>query len=155
MVANNEAADTEELFYNQSDAAKEKGKYILWTDEMDRCLTEQLVEQATLGNKLQKSFKQMALKAAVSVINKKFSLDLTTENIRNRLRTRKKQYRLVKELLSQHGFEWDERQKMVIANDSEWRQCIKVTFDRTDLRVLIKIKWFPIEGKNSMLMHEF
>ncbi|MBA0658141.1 hypothetical protein Goklo_010374 [Gossypium klotzschianum] len=125
FVANNEAADTEELFYNQSDAAKEKGRYILWTDEMDRCLMEQLVEQVNLGNKLQKSFKQVALKAAVSVISKKFSLDLTTENIRNRLRTWKKQYRLVKELLSQHGFKWDERQKMVIANDSEWRLCIK------------------------------
>ncbi|TYH15925.1 hypothetical protein ES288_A05G077800v1 [Gossypium darwinii] len=69
LVANNEAADTEELFYNQSDAAKERGK--------------------------------------------------------NRLGTWKKKYRLVKDLLSQHGFEWDERQKTVIANDSEWRQCIK------------------------------
>ncbi|MBA0594441.1 hypothetical protein Gorai_011346 [Gossypium raimondii] len=97
LVANNEAADTEELFYNQSDAAKEKGRYILWTDEMDRCLMEQLVEQVNLGNKLRK------------VLSK----------------TWKKQYRLVKELLSQHGFKWDERQKMVIANDSEWRLCIK------------------------------
>ncbi|XP_022732383.1 L10-interacting MYB domain-containing protein-like isoform X2 [Durio zibethinus] len=123
LTANNEAADTE--FYNQSDVAKDKGKYILWTDEMDRCLTEQLVEQVTLGNKLQKSFKPMAFRAALSVLNKKFSLELTTENIRNRLRTWKKQYRLVKELLSQQGFEWDERQKMVITNDSDWREGIK------------------------------
>ncbi|PPR94902.1 hypothetical protein GOBAR_AA25773 [Gossypium barbadense] len=86
---------------------------------------DDLVEQVTLGNKLQKSFKQVALKAAVSIINKKFPFDLTTENIRNRLGTWKKKYRLVKDLLSQHGFEWDERQKTVIANDSEWRQCIK------------------------------
>ena len=93
---------------------------------MDRCLTEQLVEQVTLGNKLQKSFKPVAFRAALSVLNKRFPLDLTTENIKNRLKTWKKQYRLVKELLSQHGFEWDERQKMVIANDLEWRECIKV-----------------------------
>ncbi|XWS52655.1 hypothetical protein CRYUN_Cryun11dG0089500 [Craigia yunnanensis] len=45
LTANNEAADTEELVCDQSDVAKDKGKYILWTDEMDRCLTEQLVEQ--------------------------------------------------------------------------------------------------------------
>ena len=47
LTANNEAADTEELLCDQSDVAKDKGKYILWTDEMDRCLTEQLVEQVT------------------------------------------------------------------------------------------------------------
>ncbi|XVF04897.1 hypothetical protein REPUB_Repub05bG0124600 [Reevesia pubescens] len=134
LTANNEAADTEELFYDQSDVAKDKGKYILWTDEMDRCLTEQLVEQVTLGNKLQKSFKPVAFRAALSVLNKKFSLDLTAENIRNRLRTWKKQYRLVKELLSQHGFEWDERQKMVIADDSEWRECLKRNPDVSRIR---------------------
>ncbi|XP_007015359.2 PREDICTED: uncharacterized protein LOC18590030 isoform X1 [Theobroma cacao] len=134
LTANNEAADTEELFYGQSDVAKDKGKYILWTDEMDQCLTEQLVQQVTIGNKHQKSFKPVAFRAALSVLNKKFSLDLTTENIGNRLRTWKKQYRLVKELLSQRGFEWDEGQKMVIANDSEWRECIKRNPDVSRIR---------------------
>ncbi|XVE59852.1 hypothetical protein DITRI_Ditri05aG0080200 [Diplodiscus trichospermus] len=134
LTANNEAADTEELFCDQSDVAKDKGKYILWTDVMDQCLTEVLVEQVTLGNKLQKSFKPVAFTAALSVLNKKFSLDLTAENIRNRLRTWKKQYRLVKDLLSQQGFEWDERQKMVIANDSEWRDCIKRNPDVSYIR---------------------
>ncbi|XVF47195.1 hypothetical protein PTKIN_Ptkin03bG0089600 [Pterospermum kingtungense] len=125
LTAKNEVADTEDLFCYHSDVVKEKGKYILWTNEMDRCLAEQLVEQVTLGNKLLKSFKPVAFKAALSVLNKKFSLDLTTENIRNRLKTWRKQYRLVKELLSQHGFQWDEGQKMVIANDLEWREWIK------------------------------
>ncbi|OMP08266.1 hypothetical protein COLO4_06628 [Corchorus olitorius] len=134
LTANTGAEDTEELFYEQGDVAKDKGKYISWTDEMDQCLTEQLVLQVTLGNKLQKSFKPVAFKAALSVLNKKFSLDLTTENIKNRLKTWKKLFRLVKELISQNGFEWDERQKMVIGNDSEWRQCILVNPDVSRIR---------------------
>lgn len=124
LTAKTEVVDTELLCYH-SDVAKEKGRYIIWTTEMDRCLAELLVEQVTLGNKVQKSFKLVAFTAALSVLNEKFSLDLTSENIRNRLKTLKKQYRLVKELLSQHGFEWDEGQKMVVANDSEWRDWIK------------------------------
>lgn len=126
LIAENEAVVAEETYYNEVDNAKDKGKYISWTDEMDRCLTQLLVQQVMLGNKLDKNFKPVAYMAALTVLNEKFGLDLTKENIRNRLKTWKKQYGLVKELLSHGGFEWDERYKMVVATDSDWNEYIKV-----------------------------
>jgi hypothetical protein len=127
-IAQNEAVVAEETYYDQSDNANDRGKYISWTDEMDRCLTQLLVEQVMLGNKLEKNFKPVAYTAALTVLNDKFGLDLTKENIRNRLKTWKKQYRLVMELLSHCGFEWDERCKMVVANASDWNEYIKVLY---------------------------
>ncbi|XP_058008906.1 uncharacterized protein At2g29880-like [Hevea brasiliensis] len=125
LAAGGAAVDAEDAFKNQSDNAKEKGKYISWTEEMDHCLTELLLEQVLLGNRLAKNFKAAAYTAALTVLNKKFALVLTKENIRNRLKTWRKQYGLVKELLSHSGFEWDERQKMVVASDSKWNEYIK------------------------------
>lgn len=126
LTADNYTVDTVDAFYNQNDNAKEKGKYMSWTDDMDRCLTEQLLEQVLLGNKVEKKFKAAAYTAALTALNEKFALELTKENIMNRLKTWKKQYGLVKELLFQNGFEWDERQKMVVASDSKWNEYIKV-----------------------------
>ncbi|GLU18932.1 hypothetical protein SLE2022_352080 [Rubroshorea leprosula] len=123
LNAGNEAA--ENTYCGWSDIAKRKWKYVSWTEEMDRCLAEQLIEQVVLGNKLENSFKPVAFEAALAVLNSKFSLDLTVEDIRYRLKTWKKEYGLVKELLSDNGFEWDERQKMVIADDSEWNKYIE------------------------------
>jgi hypothetical protein len=57
---------------------------------MDRCLTQLLVEQVMLGNKLEKNFKPVAYTAALTVLNDKFGLDSTKENIRDRLKTWKK-----------------------------------------------------------------
>ncbi|KAI4308229.1 hypothetical protein L6164_031326 [Bauhinia variegata] len=119
-----ELLDVQEAYYHGPDTAKEKGKYLAWTDEMDRCLTELLVEQVMLGKRIEENFKSWAYIAAVTILNEKFRLDLTEENIRNRLITWKKQYNLVKEMLS-HGFKWDDRIKMVIGNDSEWNEYIK------------------------------
>ncbi|XP_030959168.1 uncharacterized protein LOC115981123 [Quercus lobata] len=134
LIAENEAVVAEEKYYNEVDNAKDKVKYISWTDEMDRCLTQLLVQQVMLGNKLDKNFKPVAYMAALTVLNEKFGLDLTKENIRNRLKTWKKQYGLVKELLSHGGFEWDDRYKMVVATDSDWNEYIKRYPDARQLR---------------------
>ncbi|KAF8395743.1 hypothetical protein HHK36_019694 [Tetracentron sinense] len=115
LTADNEVVET----------AKEKGKYVTWTDEMDRCLTETLVEQVKQGNKLEKSLKAAAYTAAVKALNENFALDLTKENVRNRLKTWKKLYGALKELLAQSGFEWDETRKMVVADDFVWNDYIK------------------------------
>ncbi|XP_010247462.1 PREDICTED: uncharacterized protein LOC104590478 [Nelumbo nucifera] len=112
----------------------EKGKNVMWRNEMDRCLTKTLAEQVKKGNKIDKNLTSSAYTAAVSALNKNFGLDLTKEHIRNRLKTLKKQYGILKDLLSQNGFEWDEKRKMVIANDSVWNDYIKVHPDARAFR---------------------
>lgn len=126
LTAENEVIETKDALRNRSENAKEKGKYVIWTDEMDHCLTEELIEQVKLGNKLERNFRPAAFNAALMVLNEKFALDLSKENIRNRLKTWKKLYVVLKELLSQGGFGWDEKRKMVVADESVWNEYIKV-----------------------------
>lgn len=126
-TAHNEGVGAE-LYENRSDNGNGKGKYVVWTVEMDRCLTEKLIEQVKMGNKVEKSFTPVAYKAAVKALNAKFRLDLKKANIRNRLKTLKKMYGHVKEILSHKGFMWDKTQKMVVANDAVWKEYIKVRF---------------------------
>ena len=120
--------------------ARDQGKNMRWTYEMDRCLGKVLVEQVILGNKnkLDNKFKPAAYEAAVLAIKKQFHIDLMKDHVRNRLKTWKKQYDILQELLDQSGFEWDGRRKMVIANDSAWNEYIKVpnVFDRVVIIIL-------------------
>ncbi|CAK7330715.1 unnamed protein product [Dovyalis caffra] len=110
LIADNDTVDTEDAFYKL------------------------LLEQVMLGNKVGKNFKGAAYRAALTVLNEKFALELTKGNIINRLRTWKKQYGLVKELLAHGGFEWDGKQKMVMASDSKWKEYIKRNPDAKHLR---------------------
>ncbi|KAL2627879.1 hypothetical protein AAZV13_07G199000 [Glycine max] len=110
----------------QETKEKEKVKNVVtWTDEMDHCLTELLVNQVMLGNRLEKFFKTSAYIAALTALNERFDLNLTKENIINRLKIWKKQYDVLKEMLSQGRFEWDEGCKMVVATDLAWDEYIK------------------------------
>ncbi|CAK9155011.1 unnamed protein product [Ilex paraguariensis] len=122
------SVEAELAYQNQSDCAKEKGKCSLWTHEMDLCLTEKLIEQVKLGNKLERNFRPVAYAAALNALNENFALDLTMDEIRRRVKTWKKLYGTIKELLSNRGFTWDERQNMVVANDTTWNEYIKVHF---------------------------
>ncbi|XP_022153211.1 uncharacterized protein At2g29880-like isoform X2 [Momordica charantia] len=134
LTANNEAINAGVVCYNQSNNAAEKENFITWTEEMDTCLSKLLVEQVVLGNRIEETFKTAAYTAALTVLNERFALDLTKENIRSRLNTWEKQYGRVKLLLSHDGFEWDERHKMVVANDFDWTAYIKKHPDDQDLR---------------------
>ncbi|XP_040994352.1 L10-interacting MYB domain-containing protein-like [Juglans microcarpa x Juglans regia] len=96
-----------------------------WTSEMDRCLSDILVEQVKKGNRIDGTFKAAAYRAALTALNENFGLDLTKGHIQNRLKTWKKQFGILKELLPHKGFRWDETQKMVIADNSVWNDYIK------------------------------
>ncbi|TKY46642.1 L10-interacting MYB domain-containing protein [Spatholobus suberectus] len=125
MTTDDGVMEVQETNCHRTNYAKEKGKTMTWTDEMDHCLTELLVNQVMLGNKLEKNFKTSAYIAALTVLNERFGLNLTKENIISRLKTWKKQYGLLKEMLSQGRFEWDDGRKMVVAADLEWDEYIK------------------------------
>ncbi|RVW90739.1 hypothetical protein CK203_046429 [Vitis vinifera] len=118
-----EATETSQI---QSLSAQVQSKHVIWTKEMDGCLGKILVEQAKLGNKIDCDLESAAYMVAVTAINKRFQLDLVKEHIRNRLKTWKKQYGILSELLEQSGFGWDETRNMVVADDSAWEDYIKV-----------------------------
>jgi hypothetical protein len=126
MTTDDNVMEAQDTNLQGTDITTEKVKSVTWTDEMDLCLTELLVKQVMSGNKLEKNFKTSAYIATVAVLNDRFELNLTIENIKSRLRTWRKQYVLMKEMLSRGGFEWDEARKMVVATDSTWNEYIKV-----------------------------
>lgn len=101
---------------------------VRWTNEMDHCLCKILVEQVKLGNKnkADNKLKPAAYVAAVIALNEKFHLDLSKGHVKNRLKTWKKLYGTLKELLSQSDFKWDTRRKMVIADEFVWNYHITV-----------------------------
>lgn len=95
---------------------------------MDHYLSKVLVEQVRIGNKnaLDNKLKPAAYVASVSALNERFHLELTKDHVRNRLKTWKKQYDILKELLDHGDFEWDRTRNIVVANDYAWNQFIRV-----------------------------
>ncbi|XP_068494616.1 uncharacterized protein [Phaseolus vulgaris] len=134
MTTDNGVREVQERYCRRTNFAKEKGKNVTWTDEMDRCLTELLFNQVLLGNKLEKNFKTSAYIAVLTALNERFGLNITKENIISRLNAWRKQYGLLKEMLSQGSFEWDEGCKMVVATDLEWNEYIEKHPDAKHLR---------------------
>lgn len=114
------------VYQTRSSNAKEKAKYMVWTSEMDNCLTKVLAEQVKKGNKVDNILKPAAFAAALKVLNEKFGLYLTKEHIKNRLKTWRKQFGVLKEILAHRGFVWNETQKMVVADNSVWNDYIRV-----------------------------
>lgn len=49
-----EALNVRDVRHNQSNNATDNGNYVTWTKEMDTCLSKLLVEQMSLGNKIEK-----------------------------------------------------------------------------------------------------
>lgn len=115
------------VYETRSSNAKEKGgKYMVWTSEMDNCLTEVLAEQVKKGNKADNILKPAAFAAAVKALNEKFGMYMSKGHIKNRLKTWRKQFGVLKELLAHRGFVWNKTQKMVVANNSVWNDYIRV-----------------------------
>ncbi|XP_059625005.1 L10-interacting MYB domain-containing protein-like [Cornus florida] len=132
LLSDNEGMDTAVMSVVQSD--DKKTKILRWTEEMDRCLSKILVEEVQKGHKVNNIIQTEAYITAVSALNEIFGPDVTKDHIKNRLKTWKKQYGVLKELLSHNGFRWDETEKMVIGDDSVWNDYIKTHPDAKFLR---------------------
>ncbi|KAF5949095.1 hypothetical protein HYC85_015052 [Camellia sinensis] len=113
---------------------KKRGKNIVWSKEMDKCLTLELVHQANEGYKVDKGFKDQAYIAACSSLNSSFNLSLSREHCVNHLKTIKKKYRLVHEMLSKSGFSWNPMTKIVECSDQVWTTYVAANPDAKGLR---------------------
>ena len=80
---------------------KHKGRNVVWSLAMDKCLIEALAVQARNGNKIDKCFNENAYTAACIAVNSHFNLNLNNQKVVNRLKTIKKRYKVMKDMLSQ------------------------------------------------------
>jgi hypothetical protein len=108
---------------------KHKGRNVVWSIAMDKCLIESLAIQARNGNKIDKCFNENAYTAACIAVNSHFNLNLNNQKVVNRLKTIKKRYKIIRDMLTQDGFRWNPNAKMIECdNDDVWKRYITVSF---------------------------
>ncbi|XP_077246086.1 uncharacterized protein At2g29880-like [Tasmannia lanceolata] len=93
--------------------SQNRGKNIIWNDQMDKVLVDTLLFQIAEGYKIPNGFKDHAYVAAATAMNAFFNLQLNKEHIKNRIKTMKETYKSVCIILSRSGFGWDNNTKMV------------------------------------------
>ena len=109
-------------------ASSTKIPKVVWTKEMERKLIDLLLEKIQLGRKAEGGFKKTAWTAVEKKFNEEMNLNLTRDNFKNKLKTWKQSYRMMKELRNMSGFAWNESTQCVDADDSVWEELLKVMF---------------------------
>ncbi|XP_028781955.1 L10-interacting MYB domain-containing protein isoform X2 [Neltuma alba] len=108
----------------------------IWTPEMDRYFIGLMLEQVGKGNKLDDHlFSKRAWKHMSAMFNAKFKSQYEKDVLKNRHKTLRNLYRTVTKLLAQTGFSWDEKRKMVTADNNVWDEYIKVHPDARSYRI--------------------
>lgn len=97
-----------------------------WTPSRDAYLVELFIEQHNLGRTAYNEYKNEVIRSVTRDFNKKFGMNLEENQIKNRYNVMKKDYGVVKALLSNTGFGWDETRQMVVADDKVWDSYITV-----------------------------
>uniref|UniRef100_A0A5B7BPA8 Myb/SANT-like domain-containing protein n=1 Tax=Davidia involucrata TaxID=16924 RepID=A0A5B7BPA8_DAVIN len=114
---------------------KHKGKNVVWSVAMDKCLIEALAIQARNGNKIDKCFNENAYTTACVAVNTRFNLSLNNQKVINRLKTIKKRYKIMRDMLSQDGFTWNPNTKMIECDSDElWKRYIAAHPDARGFR---------------------
>jgi len=108
--------------------ATSSSKKVFWTKEMERKLLDLLQEQVQLGKKAEGGFKKEAWTAIERRFNNEMKMRLSKENFKNKLKTWKQGYRVMKDLRNTSGLAWNEATQTMDADDSVWDELLKVTW---------------------------
>jgi hypothetical protein len=98
---------------------------------MDKALATVLYDQLAQGNKEDGHWKDPTYQVAMEYINTQLNLNLTKENIKNRLKAWKLHFAIITDITNQSGLMWDEDRKMVVVtadNLPMWNDYVKVCF---------------------------
>ncbi|XP_057965962.1 uncharacterized protein At2g29880-like [Malania oleifera] len=118
-----------------------------WTPTRDAYLVELFIEQHNCGRTAYNEFKNEVYRSVTRDFNKKFGMNLEENQIKNRYNVMKKDYGVVKTLLSHTGFRWDETRQMVAADDKVWDSYIAVRCEARPFRR----KSFPLYKQMSII----
>nr|XP_011465665.1 PREDICTED: uncharacterized protein LOC105349374 [Fragaria vesca subsp. vesca] len=93
---------------------------------MERDLAEVLCEERSLGHKGDNGWKGVDYTTAANTLSAQFAIQITADNIKNRVKSWKKYYGVVSDILSQSGFSWDSSTQMInVDENSVWEEYIK------------------------------
>lgn len=100
-----------------------------WQPTMDRYFIDLMLEQVHKGNQVDGLFLKQAWMEMIASFNAKFGLSYEAEILKNRYKTLRRQFNVIKNLLDTEGFSWDDSRQMVTADDYIWQDYIKVHTD--------------------------
>ncbi|XP_075665695.1 uncharacterized protein LOC142635426 [Castanea sativa] len=100
---------------------KEPGSQLRWTQPMCDMLFKMLVIEAEQGNKPSNKYKPQSLDKVAKEIGVKFNVECYASHVHNRLRTVRKEWKLIQDIRKKSGFGWDDNLKMIT--------CDKQTYD--------------------------
>ena len=89
-------------------ASSSRSPKVVWTRDMERKLLDFLLEQVTLGRKGEGGFRKEVWTSIERRFNEDLKLNLGRENFKNKLKTWKSVYRVMKELRNTSEFSWNE-----------------------------------------------
>ncbi|XP_020982043.1 L10-interacting MYB domain-containing protein isoform X1 [Arachis duranensis] len=117
--------DSEQRVVNETATPFSTRTRTYWQPPMDRYFINQMLAHVYKGNRPDGVFSRQAWMEMILSFNEKFGFDYSLEHLKNRYKTLRRQYNLIKNLLDLDAFVWDESRQMVTADDSAWQDCIK------------------------------
>ncbi|PSR94733.1 L10-interacting MYB domain-containing protein [Actinidia chinensis var. chinensis] len=96
-----------------------------WQPPMDRYFIDLMLEHVQKGNQIDGLFPKQAWMEMIASFNARFGFKYDIDILKNRYKTLRRQYKVIKNLLDLNGFSWDETRQMVTADDCVWQDYIK------------------------------
>ncbi|KAL2462865.1 Non-specific serine/threonine protein kinase [Forsythia ovata] len=101
-------------------------RQVRWNDEMDGFLIIALVNQVLVGHKRSDNgFTSFQISKAMESVKQGCGVVVTEKNVRSRLKTLKREYAEVSQLLSISGFGWDPETGRITADSLAWEELVK------------------------------
>lgn len=93
----------------------------------DELLIRLMVEQRKEGRGVKGGFTCEGWTLMTRSMRSQFGDTFTKDKLKNRFKTLKRTYRIMKGLLDQSGFRWDNKRKMVTAERLIWNEYVAVS----------------------------
>lgn len=99
----------------------------VWTPEMDRYFIDLMLEQVGKGVRTDDQlFSRRGWDYMTAMFNARFDSNYERDVLKNRHKMLRNLHKALNSILEQKGFSWDESGKMVIADNEDWDNYIKV-----------------------------
>ena len=111
-----------------SEQNKETRSYFTWNLEIKRVLVEVLRDQRYLGNKSDGAWKKVSYNIASAKLSSNFKVQVTWENVKNQIKLQRSWHKVISDILSQSGFDWDGTKYMItIGDENAWNEYVSVS----------------------------
>ncbi|KAL2492988.1 Myb DNA-bind 3 domain-containing protein [Abeliophyllum distichum] len=106
-----------------------KIRQVRWNEYMDGFMIISLVNQVLAGHKQSDNgFTSFQILKAVESVKHGYGIVVSDKNVRSRLKTLKREYAELSQLLSISSFGWDAETGRITANSLAWDDLVKVYF---------------------------